>query len=81
MNAYLDVVDDQALDGQVVRFNVAFPYKGDLVMLRSDCFGDISTRRIGFRIDHEQSMEVASTDDALEVMVDDDALQFRLAVC
>jgi len=47
-------------------------------MLRSGCFGDIKNRRVGFRIDHEDSMEVASTDDALSVMIDDEGIQFRL---
>src|SRR5437899_8874050 len=78
MNAIFDVVEGQALDGQVVKFDVPFPYKGGLIMLRSGCFGDIHNRRVTFRLDHEASMEVASTDDALDIIADDDGVQFRL---
>jgi hypothetical protein len=78
MNAIFDVAEDHALDGQALAFDVPFPYKSGHIMMRAGCFGDISKRRIGFRIDHEDSMEVASTDDALEVMIDDSGLQFRL---
>jgi hypothetical protein len=78
MNAIFDVVEDQALDGQVVKFDVPFPYKGDLIMLRAGCFGDINNQRVAFRLDHEASLEVASTDDGLEVIADDDGVQFRL---
>lgn len=77
-NAILDVVDGQALDGQAIKFDVPFPYKGDLVMLKTGCFGDTVSSRVGFWIDHEKASEVASTDDALELMIDDDGLQFRL---
>lgn len=78
MNVLFDVVEDHALDGQVAKFGVPFPYKNDWVALKSGCFGDIANRRVGFRIDHEAGLEVASTDDALELMIDDDRLQFRL---
>lgn len=47
-------------------------------MLEPGCFGKTSNGRIGFWIDHEAAMEVANTDDALEVVIDDDAGQFRL---
>ena len=57
---------------------IPFPYKGDWVMLEPGCFGKTSNGRIGFWIDHEAAMEVANTDDALEVVIDDDAGQFRL---
>lgn len=77
-NAIFDVVDDKALDGQVLAFDVPFPYKGGYVMIKAGAFGDISNRPIGFRIDHLESMEVASTDDALELQIDDVGLQFRL---
>lgn len=78
MNAIVDVVDGQALDGQAVKFDVPFPYKNEWIMLRAGCFGDTPRGRVGFWIDHEGSLEVASTDDALELMVDDVGLQFRL---
>jgi len=78
MNAIFDVVEDQALDGQVVKFDVPFPYKGDLIMLRAGCFDDDNNQRVTFRLDHEASMEVASTDDALDIIADDDGVQFRL---
>jgi hypothetical protein len=79
MNAIFDVTDNHALDGQVVKFDEPFPYKGDLIMMRSGCFGDdIVNHRVAFLIDHEASIEVASTDDALSVMIDDVGIQFRL---
>jgi len=78
LNAIFDVVENQALDGQFAKFGIPFPYKGDWVMLESGCFGKTSNGRIGFWIDHEAAMEVASTGDALEVVIDDDAGQFRL---
>ena len=78
LNAIFDVVENQALDGQFAKFGIPFPYKGDWVMLEPGCFGKTSNGRIGFWIDHEAAMEVASTDDALEVVIDDDAGQFRL---
>jgi hypothetical protein len=76
MNALFDVVDDQALDGLVVKFDKPFPYKGELILLKTGCFGDHNNRRVGFQIDHD--VEVASTDDAVSVMIDDDGIQFRL---
>jgi hypothetical protein len=78
MNAIFDVTDHQALDGQVVKFDEPFSYKGDLIMLRSGCFGDVLNHRVAFLIDHEASIEVAGTDDALSVMIDDIGIQFRL---
>jgi hypothetical protein len=78
MNAIFDVVDDLALDGQFVAFNVPFPYRNDIVMLKPGCFGNVSNLRIAFLVDHEDSMEAASTDDALELMIDGDGAQFRL---
>ncbi|MDH2341542.1 HK97 family phage prohead protease [Bradyrhizobium sp. SSUT77] len=78
MNAIFDVVDDLALDGQFVAFNVPFPYKGDIVMLQPGCFGNVAKLRVGFWVDHEGSTEVGSTDDSLELMIDDDGAQFRL---
>jgi HK97 family phage prohead protease len=77
-NALFDETDDVALDGQACRFNEPFPYKGDLIMLRSGCFGDITDRKVACLLDHEESMQVADTNDALELMIDDDGLQFRL---
>ncbi|OSJ22064.1 HK97 family phage prohead protease [Bradyrhizobium japonicum] len=78
MNVIFDVVEDQALDGQILKFNEVFTHKGERVALGSGCFGDISNRRVGFWIDHQASFEVASTDDALSVMIDDEGVQFRL---
>ncbi|WP_456664694.1 HK97 family phage prohead protease [Bradyrhizobium sp. LB13.1] len=78
MNAVFDVVDDLALDGQFVAFNVPFPYRNDIVMLKPGCFGSVSNLRIAFLVDHEESTEVGSTDDAVEVMIDDEGAQFRL---
>jgi HK97 family phage prohead protease len=78
MNAIFDVTEDQALDGQAVRFDVPFPYRGSWIMLRAGCFGNSAQGRVGFRVDHDSSMELASTDDALELMIDDNSIQFRL---
>ncbi|MEH2485768.1 HK97 family phage prohead protease [Bradyrhizobium sp. AZCC 2230] len=77
-NAIFDVTEDQALDGQAVKFDTPFKYKGDWIALRAGCFGDTAGKRVGVWIDHEGALEVASTDDALEVMIDDDGVQFRL---
>lgn len=78
LNAVFDVVDDLALDGQFVAFNVPFPYRNDRVMLKPGCFSNVTNQRVAFLVDHEGSMEVASTDDALDLMIDDDGAQFRL---
>ncbi|MDH2357692.1 HK97 family phage prohead protease [Bradyrhizobium sp. SSUT112] len=78
MNAIFDVVDDLALDGQFVAFNVPFPYKNEIVMLKPGCFGDVANLRVGFWIDHQGSTEVGDTNDSLELMIDDDGAQFRL---
>ncbi|WP_256807796.1 HK97 family phage prohead protease [Bradyrhizobium sp. Bra64] len=78
MNAIFDLVDDLALDGQFVAFNVPFPYKSDIVMLKPGCFGNVAKLRVGFWVDHEGSTEVGSTEDSLELMIDDDGAQFRL---
>src|SRR4051794_15149092 len=76
LNAVFDVVDDLALDGQFVAFNVPFPYRNDRVMLKPGCFSNVTNQRVAFLVDHEGSMEVASTDDALDLMIDDDGAQF-----
>lgn len=78
MSAVFDVVDDLALDGQFVAFNVPFPYRGDIVMLKPGCFGNVAKQRVGFWVDHDSSTEAGSTDDSLELMIDDDGAQFRL---
>ncbi|UGX97105.1 HK97 family phage prohead protease [Bradyrhizobium barranii subsp. barranii] len=77
-NAILDLVDGQALDGQAIKFDVTFPYRGDLIMLRAGCFGDASNTRVGLWVDHDGAFEVASTDDAVELVIDDESVQFRL---
>jgi hypothetical protein len=47
-------------------------------MLNAGSFGDIANSRVGFWIDHEESLEVGSTDDALSLMSDNEGIQFRL---
>src|SRR5436190_24307119 len=72
MNAIFEVTQDRALDGQVLRFNTAFPYRDDMVLFRPGSFGDLTNEAVGCRIDHIDSSEVANTDgDAFSVMVDD----------
>jgi HK97 family phage prohead protease len=78
LNGICDVVDSQAIDGQLLKFNTVFPYRGDLVMLRSGCFGTTINHRVAVWLDHEPSTEVGSTDDALSLMIDDEGVQFRL---
>lgn len=78
LNAIFDVVDDQALDGQAVKFDVPFPYKGEWIMLKAGCFGDIAKSRVGFWIDHEEALEAGSTDESLSVVIDDESTRFRL---
>jgi Caudovirus prohead serine protease len=79
-NAIYNTIKNRALDGSALKFNVAFPFpnKNRLVMFESDCFGDLDQRTVAFCIDHELTNEVATTDNGLTLVVDNDALQFRL---
>jgi HK97 family phage prohead protease len=77
-NAIFNSIKDRALDGQIIRFNIPFPYKDGIVMFEPDAFGDVEDHRVAFCIDHELETEVASTDDGLLLVVDDDGIQFRL---
>jgi HK97 family phage prohead protease len=77
-NAIYNNVKDRALDGQAIRFNVPVPYNGTLIMFEPDAFGDIERHTVAFCIDHLETTEVASTDNGLSLIVDDDAIQFRL---
>ena len=78
MNVIFNDIKDRAIDGQVIKFNVPFPYGNGLVMFKPGSFGDVSNRTVGFHIDHIGSTCVGDTDSALELMVDDDGIQFRL---
>jgi Caudovirus prohead serine protease len=77
-NAMFHDVKDRAIDGQSNRFNVPFPYGNGNIMLKPNCFGDLTNKKVGFRIDHIDSSELADTDGALSLMVDDERIQFRL---
>jgi hypothetical protein len=77
-NALSHDVKDRAIDGQANRFNVPFPYGNGIVMLKPNCFGNLANKKVGFRIDHIDSSELANTDGALELMADDEGIQFRL---
>jgi hypothetical protein len=77
-NAIFHDVKDRAIDGQANRFNVPFPYGTGIIMLTPKCFGDLTNKKVGFRIDHIDSSELANTDGALELMADDEGIQFRL---
>jgi HK97 family phage prohead protease len=77
-NALFNSIKDRALDGQVIRFNIPFEYKDSLVMFEPDAFGDVEDHCVSFCIDHELETAVASTDHGLQLIVDDDAIQFRL---
>jgi hypothetical protein len=83
MNAIVDVIDDQAIDGKLLKFNTPFSYKGHLVMLRNGCFGDKINHRVALYLDHEPVTELGLTDDAVSVVIDEEIAQFRvdLAKC
>jgi HK97 family phage prohead protease len=78
MNALMGEVTNRALDGQANPFNKAFPYRNSVVLLKAGCFGKLNDHKVRFLIDHNENCEVADTDDALELMVDSDGIQFRL---
>jgi phage head maturation protease len=78
LNAMFSDVEDRALDGQALMFNVPFNYKDTVVMFKPGAFGRIDDYPVGFQIDHLPSSQVASTEDGLEIVVDDDAVKFRL---
>jgi hypothetical protein len=78
MNALFDLTTDHVLDGQAVKFDVPFPYKGEWIMLKAGCFGDIAESRVGFWIDHDEALEIGSTDDSLSVVIDDESARVRL---
>jgi phage head maturation protease len=80
MNAILGSVRNRALDGSALKFNTPFPYphKNRLVMFEPDSFGDLNQYTVAFCVDHELSSVVATTDNGLSLVVDNDALQFRL---
>jgi HK97 family phage prohead protease len=77
-NAMYGSIKNRALDGQIIGFNIPFEYKNELIMFLPGSFGDLETHAVAFCIDHELSTEVASTNNGLQLMVDDDAIQFRL---
>ncbi len=77
-NAIFRSVKDRALDGQIVKFDTPFWYKNGLIMIEPDAFGDVDDYPVSFCIDHELETAVASTDDGLTLIVDDDGVQFRL---
>jgi HK97 family phage prohead protease len=77
-NAIFNSVKDRAVDGQVLRFNIPFAYKDGIVMFEPDAFGDVEDHCVAFCIDHELETAVASTDNGLQLIVDDDGIQFRL---
>jgi hypothetical protein len=74
MNALFDSVNNRALDGQVLKFNTPFPYKEGIVMIEPDAFGNVEDYPVSFCIDHELETAVASTDDGLTLIVDDDGI-------
>jgi hypothetical protein len=78
--AIYDTIKNRALDGQVIKYNTPFPFpkKDRLVMFESGCFGDLTQQTVSFCIDHELSNQIATTDDGLILIDDDDSLQFRL---
>jgi Caudovirus prohead serine protease len=78
MNAVFGGVKNRAIDGQSNAFGKAFPYKNSLVLLKAGCFGNVDDYNVRFLIDHIDSTEVADNDGALELMVDEDGIQFRL---
>jgi HK97 family phage prohead protease len=78
MNAVLGEVRYRAIDGQSNAFDKVFPYKNSLVLLKAGCFGNVDDYNVRFLIDHIDSTEVADNDGALELMVDEDGIQFRL---
>jgi hypothetical protein len=77
-NAIYNNVKNRALDGQALKFNVPIPYNDTLIMFEPDAFGDIDQHTVAFCIDHLSSSEVATTNNGLLLIVDEDAIQFRL---
>lgn len=79
-NAIYNTIKNRALDGQALKFNTPFPYpnKNRYVMFEPDAFGDLDQCTVAFCVDHELSSEVATTDNGLSLIVDNDAIQFRL---
>ena len=78
-NAILTDVKDRALDGEVLRFNTVFEYKGDRIAFMPGAFGDTSKQDVKWCIDHLEATASASTGDrSLELMIDDEAVRFRV---
>jgi phage head maturation protease len=77
-NAIFNSIKDRALDGQFIKFNVIVPYQDTLILFEPDAFGDVDQHTVAFRVDHESSFDVATTDNGLSLVIDDDAIQFRL---
>jgi HK97 family phage prohead protease len=77
-NAIFNGVKNRALDGQAFKFNTPIPYKDSVIMFLPDTFGDVEDHVVAFCLDHELDTEVASTNDGLQLIVDDDAIRFRL---
>jgi hypothetical protein len=79
-NAIYNTVKNRALDGQAIKYNTPFPFpkKSRLVMFKPGSFGDLTQQTVSLCIDHELSNEIATTDDGLFLIDDDDSLQFRL---
>jgi phage head maturation protease len=78
-NTVFSDVTDRALDGEVLRFNTVFEYKGDKVAFVPGAFGDTSKQDVKWCIDHIDATASASTGDgSLELMIDDEAVRFRV---
>lgn len=78
-NAILAEVTDRALDGEVLRFNTVFEYKGDKVAFVPGAFGETSQQDVKWCVDHDLSTASAWTrDGSLELMIDDEAIRFRV---
>jgi len=78
-NAIIADVKDRALDGEILRFNTVFEYKGDKVAFIPGAFGDTGKQDVKWCIDHIGSTASASTaEGSLELMIDDDAVRFRV---
>jgi hypothetical protein len=79
-NAIYNTIKNRALDGSALKFNTPFPFpnKNRLIMFEPESFGNLDQCTVAFCVDHELSNVVATTDDGLTLIVDNDALQFRL---
>lgn len=80
---YAETTKDHVIEGQALAFDKPMPINGVLHYFKAGAFAaafDPEGPPVGFWVDHNKASEVATTDDAFAVVIDDIGIQIRLDV-